>query len=59
MLEQYNDLLTIDEVCEVLSIGKNRAYELLNSKQIRAFKIGRIWKIPKISLINYITDSCN
>ena len=52
MLEQYNDIITIPELCEVLMIGRNRAYELLKTGQISAFQLGRNWKIPKIALEN-------
>ncbi|QAA30361.1 helix-turn-helix domain-containing protein [Clostridium manihotivorum] len=56
MFNQYDDLLNVDELCEVLSIGKNTAYELLNSGEIKAFKPchGRVWKIPKLALEEYI-----
>ena len=50
MLEQYDDLLTLDELCEVLQIGRNTAYQILNSGFIPAFRIGRRWKIPKTSI---------
>ncbi len=52
--ETYEDLITIEELCEILSIGKNTAYRLLNTKEISAFRIGRIWKIPKASVSSYI-----
>ncbi len=39
--DSYNDLITIDELCDILSIGKNTAYRLLNDKKIKAFRIGR------------------
>lgn len=50
MLEEYGDLLTVDELCELLMIGKNMAYQILNSGQVKAFRIGRCWKIPKKSV---------
>lgn len=31
------DLITIDELCEILVIGKNTAYKLLNENIIHAF----------------------
>lgn len=52
--ETYDDLITIEELCEILAIGKNTAYRLLNKKEIPAFRIGRIWKIPRASVIAYI-----
>ena len=30
MLESYDDILTVDEACEALKIGKNALYDLLN-----------------------------
>lgn len=56
MLENYDDILTIEDACTILGIGKNWIYRLLAEKEIAAFKIGRNWKIPKQSLINYISS---
>ena len=44
----------LEELCEMLFIGKNVAYELLQRKKIKAFRIGRLWKIPKRSVEEYI-----
>lgn len=54
MLNQYGDIITIAELCEVLMIGRNRAYELLESGEIKAFRLGRPWKIPRLSVENYL-----
>lgn len=54
MFEQYNDLVTTEELCEMLSIGKNAAYTLLSSGQLKAFRHNRVWKIPKQGVIEYI-----
>jgi len=47
MFKDYDDIITVEELCEILKIGKNGAYELLGSGRIKAIRIGRIWKIPK------------
>lgn len=52
--EEFSDLITIDELCELLSIGRNYAYSPLNSKEIKAFQIGRVWKIPHGAVWEYI-----
>ena len=57
--ENYNDMVSIDDLCEMLSIGKNTAYHLLNTNQIHAFIIGRIWKIPRESISEYDTRKSN
>lgn len=54
MLEQYDDLLTTDEACEVLKMGKNALYELLASGSLKAFRNGRVWRIPKLALVEFI-----
>lgn len=52
--ENYNDMISLDDLCEMLSIGKNTAYCLLKTNQIKAFKIGRIWKIPRDAVSQYV-----
>jgi len=54
MLNQYGDVLTISELCEILMIGRNRAYELLKTGQLGCFQLGRNWRIPKIALEEYL-----
>lgn len=56
MFNQYGDILTLDELCDALMIGKNRAYSLLNTNDIKGFKIGKIWKIPKSALIDFVLE---
>lgn len=49
-----NEIMRFEEVMEFLNIGKNTLYKLLNNGEISAFKIGKIWKIPKKSIDDYI-----
>ncbi|WP_341457305.1 helix-turn-helix domain-containing protein [Megamonas rupellensis] len=49
-----SNLITIDELYEILIIGKNTAYSLLKSEAIKSFKINHIWKIPRVSIDEYI-----
>lgn len=53
------NIMTVDELCETLLIGKNTAYKLLISGELKGFRIGRIWKIPRDSLNEYIKQSTN
>ena len=48
------EVLTVEELMELLYIGKNRAYELVRSGQIRAFRIGKTWRIPKEAVSEFI-----
>ena len=47
MLDQYDEVLTVEQLMEILCIGKNVAYKLLNSGEIQSFKIGRVHRIPR------------
>lgn len=54
MFSGYNDILSVKDLCEALHIGKNTAYRLLRSKEIKSIKIGRVYKIPKQAVKAYI-----
>lgn len=54
MLESYDDILTVEEACEALKIGKNALYDLLDSGKIKAMRNGRVWRIPKTAVQEYI-----
>ncbi|WP_101909230.1 helix-turn-helix domain-containing protein [Marasmitruncus massiliensis] len=54
MFNNFDDVLTVEELCEALKIGKNAAYRLLNEGKVKEFRIGRVWKISKSSLESYI-----
>ena len=49
-----NDFMKLEEVMEYLDIGKNSMYKLLGSGELSAFKIGKVWKIPKASVEDYV-----
>lgn len=58
MYEYVDDpILTVNELMEVLKIGKNLAYQMLNSGTIKAFRIKRQWKIPRASIEEFILTS--
>lgn len=54
MYNDPNDLITIDELCNILSIGRNAAYALLKEQKIKAFRIGRVWKISRMAVEDFI-----
>ena len=59
MLKEYDDILTTEETCEALKIGYNYLYGLLNSGQLKGYKGGRVWRIPKIAIESFIFNSAN
>lgn len=59
MLEDYPDILTVEEACEALRVGYNAIYELLNSGKLKAYKNGRVWRVPKVAIRSYILENSN
>ncbi len=55
MFDQYEDLVTVEELCTMLNIGKNAAYKLLGSGELKAFRHNRVWKIPRVAVTEYVT----
>ncbi len=55
MDKNYSRILTIEELCDFLNIGRNAAYRLLTSGKLKGFRVGRIWKIPRENVNEYIT----
>lgn len=54
MLSEYPAVLTTGEACEALRMGYNALYELLQSGKLKAYRNGRVWRIPKQAIIEYI-----
>lgn len=56
----YNEnepvLMTVSELADYLGVGKNRAYELLNSGEIKGFRIGSVWKVTKAAVDQFIYE---
>lgn len=56
MFDEYPDILTVDEACEALRIGYNALYGILSSGELKAYRNGRTWRIPKEALKKYVTE---
>lgn len=59
MFEEMDEILTPDDVCEILKIGKNALYELLLSGRLHAYRNGRCWRIPKRAVSMFIYEQAN
>jgi len=56
MFNSYPDVLSVKQLCEILDIGKNTAYRLLQSGEIKSIKIGKVYKIPKKYLKEFLRN---
>ena len=60
MENKYCDLqdlpmtLRVEELMPILGIGRNTAYELIRSGQIRSIRIGRQIRIPRDALLEFL-----
>ncbi len=57
MFENYKDVVDINDLCIMLGVGKNKAYALINNGDIKSFKIGKVNKIPKAWVVEYIINN--
>lgn len=54
-ISQLPLVLTIDDLISVLHIGRNKAYDLVKSKQIQSIKVGKQIRIPRAALERYLS----
>lgn len=47
----------IEDICDILKIGKSTAYELVRKKELDAFKLHGVWKISEESLQDFVVKS--
>ena len=50
-------VLSVQQLAEVLQIGRNSAYDLVKSGQIRSIRIGKTIRIPQATLLEYLGKS--
>lgn len=56
MFESYEDILTIQDVADILKVGTTQVYKIVRSGKLKAFKEGKDWKIAKPALFEYVTQ---
>ena len=54
MLRNCPDLMTVKDIQSALNISRTTAYKLVESGELPTLRIGRIYRIPKPYLLNYI-----
>lgn len=56
MFADYDDILTIEDVAEILRIGMSQAYKIVRTGKLKGYKEGRDWRILKQSLVKYVVE---
>jgi excisionase family DNA binding protein len=57
-INDYPDVITIEELMEMLHIGRNSAYSILKGGLIKTIKVGKKYIIPKKSVIEFLESAC-
>lgn len=58
IFRKYPDVVDVDQLCEMLGgthpVCTKTAYKLLREGQIPSLRVGRAYRIPKLSVIQYL-----
>ncbi len=59
ILAKYSDVLSPEDVKEILKTGRNTVYTYLAEGKIKSIKIGGKYRIPKLYLLQFIYPDIN
>lgn len=57
MFADYPDIVDIAQMQNMLHISRHLAYELIQSGAVSGMKIGRSYRILKLSIIDYVLSN--
>ncbi|MDE7071600.1 MAG: helix-turn-helix domain-containing protein [Clostridia bacterium] len=55
LFKDYPDIVSVEQVSEMLRIGQVLAYRLVRSGEIKSRKVGRRYIITKQNIIDFVT----
>ena len=53
-LDELPLALRVEDLMPILGIGRNTAYELVRSGQIRSIKVGRQIRVPRDAVVEFL-----
>ena len=53
-LTEYRDVLSPNDLMEILQTGRNTVYNYLSTGNIRSIKVGNKYRVPKIYLLQFM-----
>ena len=56
MFANYPDVVSPEQLQQMLGISRSKAYSLLQTREIKSRKVGTIYKIPKINVIEFMEE---
>lgn len=57
MFEKYEDIVSVEDLVSMLQIGKSTAYKLLQDGTIPSLRIGKVYKVPKRAVEQYVLQN--
>ena len=54
-IESLPLLMSVSDAQDALGLGRNSIYALLRSGRLKSIRVGRIYKIPRTALEDYLT----
>ena len=58
MLKDYPDVMSVEQMCEILGVSTKTGYRILREGKICCLKIGRAYRIPKAHLFTFLCIGC-
>lgn len=56
MFDSYPDVVSVEEIQQMLRIGKNAVYQLLKDGTIKSIKVGKRYVVPKKYIIDFLIE---
>ena len=56
MFDSYPDVVSVEEIQQMLRIGKNAVYQLLKGGAIKSIKVGKRYVVPKKYIIDFLIE---
>lgn len=54
LFQEYPDVVSVPQLCKMLGVCKVNAYQLLHSGQIKYLRVGQVYRIPKLCVIDFL-----
>lgn len=54
MFSKYDDIVSVEDVMEMLHLGRVTVYNLLKTDKIHTLRVGKKYVIPKKSVIDFL-----
>lgn len=55
MFQNYPDIVSVEDIADMLNLGKSSVYSLLQSDQIRHVRVGKKYIVPKQAVIDFVS----